>query len=269
MSGIGMCTATLIADPLAASTAEVREAIEAAVAAGCPDLSVWAHQLAGVGDVSGVGARVVALEAALAWAGPDAAAAAAEAARLAEAAAGHGASLVLAATMEPVLPDRERARDGLGALAEAVGGAGATVALEFLPWSAVPSLAAAWELVAPLDGVGVLIDSWHWQRQPGGPCPEVLAEIPGSRIPYVQVCDAAATPASDVLTEAMTARMLPGEGVVDFAGLFAVLEGCGARPFVATEIFNPALVGERGRAGAAGAMIAAARRVVPAAWSGG
>ena len=165
--------------------------------------------------------------------------------------------------MEPELADMARARDQLGRLVELGHDAGAQVCVEFLPWSGIPTLAAAWDLVEPLGaGAGILLDTWHWQRQPGGPDPGLLERIPGDRIGYVQICDAAATPVGDSLTEAMSARLLPGDGVVDFAAVFALLRHIGARPFMATEIFNPGLVVERGSGGAAGAMATAGRRVL-------
>jgi sugar phosphate isomerase/epimerase len=56
------------------------------------------------------------------------------------------------------------------------------------------------------------------------------------------------------MVEAMTSRLLPGDGVVDFPALLAGLAAIEARPFVATEVFNPSLVADRGPAGAATAM---------------
>jgi sugar phosphate isomerase/epimerase len=40
------------------------------------------------------------------------------------------------------------------------------------------------------------------------------------------------------MTEIMTGRMLPGEGIVDFPRLTTALNSMGAAPYVATEIFN-------------------------------
>jgi sugar phosphate isomerase/epimerase len=258
MGDIGMCTATLLEDPMAAGPDDVRAAVEAAVEAGCPDLSVWAFQLAAMGDLAAAGARVAVLEAAMAWPSADPRA---EAEQLAGLAASTGAGLLAAVCMDTELPDLDRARDNLAVVVEVAEGAGARVCVEFLPWSGIPDLATAWRLVEPLGPrAGILLDTWHWQRQPGGPAVDVLRSIPGERILYVQVCDAAAAPAGDdVMGEAMTNRLLPGEGAVDFAGLFDVLRDIGASPFVATEIFNPALVAEQGPVGAAMAMADAAR----------
>jgi sugar phosphate isomerase/epimerase len=67
------------------------------------------------------------------------------------------------------------------------------------------------------------------------------------------------------MDETMNGRLLPGEGVVDFASLLGGLEAIGADPFVATEVFNPGIVRARGPAGAARAMVSAARRVLASA----
>ena len=40
----------------------------------------------------------------------------------------------------------------------------------------------------------------------------------------------------------MTARQLPGTGVVDFAAIFRELESLGAQPFVASEVLNADLL---------------------------
>jgi sugar phosphate isomerase/epimerase len=91
----------------------------------------------------------------------------------------------------------------------------------------------------------------------------VLAAIPGDRIGYVQVCDVAAEPAGELFDEAMTARALPGDGVVDFGAVFTVLDRIGASPYVATEIFNPSLVAKLGAGDAAIAMAGATRELDP------
>jgi sugar phosphate isomerase/epimerase len=206
---------------------------------------------------------VTVLEAAQAWAGDDPAAAAAEAEQLAALVAAHGARLVLAVTLAPVIADLDMARRQLGALAQRVAREGARVCVEFLAWSAVTDLRLAWELVEPLPEVGLVLDTFHWQRQEGGPNVPLLASIPGERIMYVQLADAASERGADAETEAMTARLLPGDGVVDFAQVFDVLDDIGANPFVATEVFNPNLVAELGTERAARAMHDAGCAVLP------
>lgn len=260
--GLGICTATLVVDPMAAGDAEVRAAGEACLAAGVDEVSVWAHQVAAL---DGLGLRVVALEAAMSWANADATTARAEAERLAAQAEQLGSRKLVAVCMDGHLDDLDRARDNLAVVVAASAAVGVQVCVEFLPFSGIPDLATAWSLVEPLGpSAGILLDTWHWQRQRGGPCPDVLATIPPERIGYVQLCDVGPVPGDDLMTEAMTARLLPGEGVVDISGVLAQLWAMGADPFVATEVFNPAFVAERGPERAASAMVAAALGVLGA-----
>ena len=253
---LGMCTATLLVDPFSATDADVYAAGEAALLAGFGEVSVWAHQ---VPALAGLDLHIEVVEAAMGWAGGTPAEAAAEADRFARLAQAVGASKIAAITMDPARPDLERARQNLALVVAAATGVGAQVCVEFLPWSGIPDLATAWELVEPLGaGAGILLDTWHWVRQPGGPNPELLARIPGERVGYVQLCDAALDAGDDIMAEAMGQRLLPGDGMVDFGGLLRQLEAIGAHPFFATEVFNPEFVRDRGSVEAAREMSAAA-----------
>lgn len=255
----GICTATLLADPMAADAEAVRAAGRAAVAAGFTEASVWLQHLDALDDV---GLRVAVVEAAVGWANGDRAAAEAEAGRLVAAAERVGAPTIMAVCLEPRLADADGARGNLGVLVALAADVHARVCVEFLPWTGIPDLATAWDLVEPLGpGCGIVLDTWHWVRQPGGPAPDVLARIPGERIGYLQVCDAAADPGPDPFTEAMTGRLLPGDGVVDFAELATHLAAIGATPFVAAEVLNPTLVTDLGAQRAATAMRDAAARL--------
>jgi sugar phosphate isomerase/epimerase len=258
--GLGICTATVMVDPLGATAADIRAAGEALVAAGVQDASVWTFHIPAL---AGLDLHVEVVEAASGWADTGAAEAAAEAEQLAQTAREVSASKIAAITLAPALADLDHARDNLALLVAAATDVGAQVCVEFLPWSGIPDLATAWELVEPLGaGAGILVDAWHWVRQPGGPNLELLARIPGERIGYVQLCDAAAQPGEDMMDEALAHRLLPGEGVVDFDALLGQLEAIGARPFFATEIFNPELVRAHGAEGAAQMMAAAARPLI-------
>jgi len=270
---LGMCTAGLMADPLAPTAESVRGAFAATADAGLSAASVWGWHLPFLTDagtlvaasaaLDGLGIHVAVVEAATAWSAGTTDAVRSEAAQLAAAVEAVGASSVLAVCLEPVLAEPERAREHLAVLAEATGRVGAGVCVEFLPWSGVATLAAAWELVAPLGpAVGIVLDTWHWQRQPGGGDLGLLASIPAERFPFVQLSDAPAAPVGDLMTETMQGRLLPGDGAIDFTAPLRCLEGIGARPFVALEIFNPALVSTLGVAAAAVAMRAAADRVL-------
>jgi sugar phosphate isomerase/epimerase len=250
---VGMCPASLMADFMSPTGDEVRAAVEASLHSGASAASTWTLHFDALGglesaarllNASGLHTEVV--EAASNWAQTDKAAAEREGQQIAEAAAAVGASIVMAICLEPTLDDLDRARDNLAVVVAHARDAGARTCVEFLPWTGIPDLATAWSLVEPLGpDAGVLIDAWHWQRQPGGPNLPLLASIPGDRIGYVQLCDAAPGDATDMM-EAMAGRLLPGDGVIDFVPLVETLRQIDAHPFFATEVFNPGLLAELG-----------------------
>jgi sugar phosphate isomerase/epimerase len=94
--------------------------------------------------------------------------------------------------------------------------AGIAVALEFLPYSAVRSLADCLRVieVSGASNAGVLLDALHMDRS--GITPAAIASIPRERIAFAQLCDARklTAPRSDaeLLQEARTARLPAGEG---------------------------------------------------------
>jgi len=252
---VGMCVASLLAEPFAPTGAAVREALDAAEAAGFRELSSWTWLLPFATDEGTIGAAAADLarrgltlrcaEAATAWATgePD------DAGPILEAAEVCGADLLLAVCLEPTLAPGSQ--DRLGALAERAARLGTRVCVEFLPWTAVATLAAAWELVEPLgDGVGLLVDTWHWQRQPGGGDLDLLASIPNERIACLQLSDALPAPEGELMDETMNRRLLPGDGAFDYPPLLSRL----GQPFTAIEIFNPSIVRSFGVAKAAVAM---------------
>ncbi len=261
MPVVGICPAGLLADPIGAGESEIRAAGEAALSAGFTEASVWAFQLPAL---AGLDLKVRVVESAMRWANGTAEESRAEAQSFARAAADQGADIIAAVCMDPSISDPDQARRNLAGLVDAGVSVGARVCLEFLPGTAVPDLATAWSLVEPLGPEGgILLDTWHWTRQPGGPAFDLLATIPGDRIPYLQLNDAAPTPTGEVLEETMTGRLLPGDGVVDYTRLFAALSDIGAEPFMAVEIFNPSLIQRHGAQGAARAMKKAADAVLP------
>jgi len=264
MGDVGICLATLLPDPMTAGPAELAAAASAIAEAGVTETSVWAHQLAALDGVDRFGLRVSAIEATMSWAGGPTEFGRAEAEGMVTAGAAAGASKLVAVCLEPVL-DLAAASEGLAMVVELASAAGMQTCVEFLPWSGIPDLATAWRLVEPLGpGAGILLDTWHWQRQPGGPAPELLATIPGERIGYVQLCDAAPGEGRS-MDEAMTNRLLPGDGVVDFGAVAALLGTIGAAPIVATEVFNRRLLTERGTVATAAAFAATGRAALAGA----
>lgn len=103
---------------------------------------------------------------------------------------------------------------------------GLTADLEFMPWTAVPDLAAARAIVeaAGEPNGGVLVDALHWDRS-GGTTDEVRA-LPARLVNYVQFCDGPADyDRSDkgLIRIARSARLNPGDGGIDCVGLAATI----------------------------------------------
>lgn len=263
---VGMCIGTLGADPIA--VAQDLPAVLAAVAAsGAPSVSIHAFLGAMYGPevVAGMladaGLRAGALEAALAWSAGPGDAVIAEAEQLLAMAEATGAREVLTVVLDTEM-DRGAASDGLAQLCGLLAPAGVRPCLEWLPWTAMPTIASAVDLLhaSGAPNCGLTFDTWHWMRQPGGPDLATLDALDGGRIGYLQLCDVAPTPGDDVFVEAMTARLLPGDGVVDFHGLFDRFAAMGATPYVASEIFNSTVL-EGGAAAAAVAFHEACARL--------
>ena len=91
---------------------------------------------------------------------------------------------------------------------------GARVHVEFTPFSGIPDLATAWEIVrgAGHPSGGLVFDTWHYLR--GERDDALLDEIPGAQIFAVQINDAAAEPIGSLLQDTWRYRRLPGEGSV-------------------------------------------------------
>src|SRR5882757_7739366 len=62
-----------------------------------------------------------------------------------------------------------------------------TVALEFMPYSGVPDLATAWQVVQGAPSGALIVDAWHWAR--AGQQASDLDNVPADRIVSVQLCD--------------------------------------------------------------------------------
>ncbi|MFW3169279.1 sugar phosphate isomerase/epimerase family protein [Geodermatophilus sp. CPCC 206100] len=122
--------------------------------------------------------------------------------------------------------DPARAADELATLAGWCAPAGVTVALEFMRFTAVPTLRAAGELVRAAGGAGltVLVDVLHLQR--GGESADDLTAPGAPPVGYLQLCDAPAAPPGDLAAlaaEARHGRLFPGEGELPLADVLAAL----------------------------------------------
>jgi len=119
-----------------------------------------------------------------------------------------------------------------------------TVALEFMPYSGVPDLATAWQVIRDADrpNSGLIIDVWHWAR--AGMTPDDLALVPADRIVSVQLCDVREHPMEPLRSESLGHRLPPGQGWGDAVGLVRALRAKGVRTAVlAVEVISDELVG--------------------------
>lgn len=271
-----LCVSTLLADPFSFGGEQLDEVVAASAGAGYRGISLWTlhHLMAGrpgseiKAGLEAAGLSVTCVEGIVGWAN---AASADDARRDAEPTleicASYGAPNVGAVLMDAELADPAQAVENLAAIADLAAEIDCAIAIEFLPWTGLPDIGTTWDLIerAGRDNVGFMLDSWHWHRQPGGPGganAELLASIPGEAIKIFQICDAAAAPVGDdPMAECMSARPLPGDGVVDHAALFALLDQIGAQPAVCPEVFNTGLMAQ-GPAAAAAAIAEASRRVL-------
>jgi len=121
-------------------------------------------------------------------------------------------------------PDRSRATALLRDYAHAAADAGVRIALEFMPMSAIKSIADAQRIIqaSGARNVGLLIDALHLARSGADACDVRLLDP--SSIMLTQLCDASATLGDrSLMDEAMTGRMYPGDGGLDLASLVQAL----------------------------------------------
>ena len=138
-----------------------------------------------------------------------------------------------------------------------------TVALEFMPYSGVPDLATAWQVVQAAPNGGLIVDGWHWARARQQAAE--LADVPAERIVSVQLCDVRAEPMEPLRTESLGHRLPPGQGYGDTVGMVRALAEHGVTPAVMTvEVISHELVA-RGVDVAAQVTADAAREVLTAA----
>lgn len=134
----------------------------------------------------------------------------------------------------------DRLASSFADICDKAGDLGAQAHLEFMPISAIATLAAGWDIVRTADhpNGGLCFDTWHFFRS--DPDFGLLETIPGERIFSVQVSDAGPDPLPDVREDTMN-RRLPGDGVFDLVGVISVLHRIGALTWVGPEVITPAL----------------------------
>jgi len=116
---------------------------------------------------------------------------------------------------------------------------GVSVAVEFVPFSSIPDVASALELIGEIENAGVVIDCWHVFRG-NIPLPD-LRQIPAESVLCVQVNDAAKELVGPLSAD--TLRRLPcGEGSFDLAEFIRTLDGMGVTTPLSVEIISPNIV---------------------------
>jgi sugar phosphate isomerase/epimerase len=143
-----------------------------------------------------------------------------------EAAARLGAHYVLVMSTEPL---EARTLERFCDLCDRAQQYGLHVCLEFAIYTGVRTLADAVRVVktSGRTNASVLIDALHFSRSGGSPSD--IAGVDAPLLQYAQICDAVAaipTEASDLIREARTGRLLPGEGALPLRHLVAALP-CG------------------------------------------
>ena len=183
-----------------------------------------------------------------------------------DAAARLGARHVMASVDDT---DRSRAADNVCCLCDLAAERGLTVDLEFVPWMALPDLAATAEMIRTCnhDALGIALDTLHFFRS--GSSADDLGRLPREWFRYAQICDAPAleTPATrdDLIFEATRERLLPGAGDID---LGAILRALPAGIPLALEIPQSALAARVDADGRASRAVAATRKLLTEAGVG-
>lgn len=107
---------------------------------------------------------------------------------------------------------------------EVFGKLGVRLAIEYLPWlPEVRNINSTREVLsrAGVAGAGVLVDSWHFTHSEDSFAD--LEALPLEELAYVQFDDHPALVGTDLLTETITRRAMPGSGVFEldrFARVF-------------------------------------------------
>lgn len=98
--------------------------------------------------------------------------------------------------------------------------------IEFMPWTAVPDLRLALDILRAADrpNAGLLVDAIHFDRSDSHL--DDLEKIPATWLQYAQICDAPAerpTSMDELIRAAREERLLPGEGGMPLADIFSRL----------------------------------------------
>jgi sugar phosphate isomerase/epimerase len=135
----------------------------------------------------------------------------------------------------PYDPDLGRLAERLATIAELAAKRGIGTVLEFFPWTKVPDLATALQVVERAGPtIGVLVDSLHFDRS--GSDLAQLSAIPKARLPFAHLCDAprqARYTEAELLHTARAERLPPGKGDID---LLAFVQALPQETWISVEV---------------------------------
>lgn len=126
----------------------------------------------------------------------------------------------------PYDPDLSRLADNLATFATFALGFGLTPVLEFFPWTNIPDLQSALDVVEKANNpnIGILLDTLHFDRS--GSTLAGLSPAELDRIPFVHLCDAVVQSSyleTELLHTARGARLIPGEGDIPLSVILTQL----------------------------------------------
>ncbi len=136
--------------------------------------------------------------------------------------------------------DLDQAAEALARVCDRAWEHGLLITLEYLPWSGIPDLHTAAEIVRRCErpNATLMFDSWHTFR---GPTDVQLSALAGTRIGSVQLSDAPLQPGADLVAETLGARLLPGEGVIPLVPWLRLLDASGSTAPIGVEVFSKRL----------------------------
>ena len=135
--------------------------------------------------------------------------------------------------------DPARFHDDLDRLATQAGNAGTRVALEFMPMTNLPTLAAGVDFVTTVGNRygGLAVDTWHVHRG-GTSYGELERILPVEYLFVVELDDADEQVVGTLWEDTADHRRLPGEGVFDVPAFIAAIQRVGYRGPWGVEILS-------------------------------
>ncbi|MTD17239.1 TIM barrel protein [Nakamurella sp. YIM 132087] len=126
----------------------------------------------------------------------------------------------------------------LRASADVLAEYGVRMALEFLPYGPLSALEDTVDLCGQVgwSNCGVLLDSWHFFNS-GSPW-QVLSEMDGEQIAFVQINDAPPPITDDQRFESRFRRVVPGAGRFDLRRFLESLAAIGYRGVISPEVLS-------------------------------